>query len=50
MYVVVVIGETARVPMRATLPIPLSILTVSAFSTFQLSVAVSPISIVMGKA
>ena len=41
-YMVVVIGDTILVPFKATLPIPRSILTVVAFETLQLNVAISP--------
>src|SRR5258708_2306595 len=36
-YVVVAVGETTVEPTRATSPMPLSIETLSAFETFQLS-------------
>jgi hypothetical protein len=48
LYMVVAAGLTAIVPLAATVPIPLSILTLVAPTTFQLKVLVCPLLIVDG--
>ena len=50
MYVVVSAGETDNEPLSGTLPMPLSILTVSALEELHVKIADSPAAILWGEA
>ncbi len=49
-YIVVVVGETTRVPFRATLPIPWSMVTLVALAVLHSKVDVLPLVILPGVA